>query len=204
MVDSLALHFKDRTEIYFPPGSPGEGGSCDFQTPLCRANCNLKQNRLQRAALAFFRDNSPTDIVFVLLDESSRVRDPKEPKYVEWFVTGDCPMDLTNKCFEVIRRLHEKGVHQNGFTRNLELWKAVNALGGIPFALTVEVPNAAKKMSLAGLTTCPDYHAWRTTIFKGGQEVAMCWGIVETNGKIYPEDCVMCRENKRGCWQAAA
>lgn len=200
----LLLNYNDRSEVVLPPGPRGQGGSCDFMTATCAKECHLKSNRFQKAAFDAFK----SDTAYGLFD---RIQGEAKAKQIEWFVTGDCPASLTNKVAEIIYLLHGAGFIQSGFTRNVLLWEKVSQ-SHCRLALTVEDKEQAHYWSFKGLTAIPQYDSWRSEIILNGKSIYLCGGgivicgsgFVEESGEIYPEDCVLCAENTRGCFAKAA
>lgn len=200
----LLLNFNDRSEVVFPPGVKGNGGTCDFMTPQCAKECRLEQNVFQKSTYEKFKQMNVADIARTIKEEA-------RGHIIEWFVTGDCPADLTEKISQVMLLLHGDRFSQHGFTRNKTLWQLVSP-HYVRLFLTVEDKEDARV--LPGLVTVPQYESWRSELFFDGESLYACGGGTMTCGSgfvediaeenIYPEDCVLCCENQRGCYRKAA
>ncbi|HDZ25103.1 hypothetical protein LCGC14_0359500 [marine sediment metagenome] len=198
---NILLNLKDRSEVAFPPGRIDEDGTCSFSTPRCRANCNLKRNFFQERAYTYFKENFPEKIVRKIIEDT-------KARHVEWFITGDCPDDMTVKINAVMRSLAGDGFTQNGFTRNELLWYKSHKIINFRMALTVEDILKAQRMSIFGLTAYPNYNSWTCDIFYRGDMVMNCGGGIGTCGagfvtegeEVYPEDCIECLDHVRGCF----
>lgn len=200
----LLLNYNDRSEVVFPPGPKNNSGTCDFMTAQCAKECRLEQNAFQKSTYEKFKQMDAVDIARTIKEEANG-------KLIEWFVTGDCPVKLTDKISKVIELLHGVGFSQHGFTRNRQLWRNVS-LHHARLFLTVESKTEA--IALPGLVTVPQYESWRSELFFDGERLYACGGGTMTCGSgfvediaeenIYPEDCVLCCENQRGCYRKAA
>jgi len=125
------LHpFANVMGIFFPVGKLKNGGTCEFATERCLKECcaihpgkagEIKLE-IKKEIYKFFCKVDENSIVFKILGELAT----NECKILTWFVSGDCPSELTNKFYNIVRKLDEIGIIQTGFTRNKELWKSLH------------------------------------------------------------------------------
>ncbi len=188
--------------VYFPPGKLKDGGSCEFMTPKCEKSCGLMANSYEKRVFFAFRNHT----VKLLSSEILKQLNDEGHNQFHWFAAGDCPKILTDKILQVINILADKGIIQNGFTRNIKLWKACLKIKNTRIALTVESRRNAKQMSAHGLVSLPDYKSEYTYIYIQGSKVTMCGGGITCGSgfveddEVYPEDCTLCCEDSRGCF----
>ena len=114
--------------IFFPIGSPEEGGTCQHASKECVDNCYAKKKDYdervnipefkKRGILNFFINKPTTSICTEIIKEMEEL----QAIILSWFASGDCLDEHVNKLFEIMILLQEKGIIQNGFTRNNNLY----------------------------------------------------------------------------------
>jgi len=135
-----------------------------------------------------------------------------------WIGSGDCPNSMTDKMSDVIHRISDLNIPQNGFTRNKMLWGEVNKYSDVRVALTVEKQAKAGFMDLMSnapefngfLIAEPQYDITRVLIYRlgddkkvlcGGGYTSPCGGgYVEFQGETTIEDCSLCQRDCIGCY----
>lgn len=200
------LHFdSDIPSIYFPVGSPKDGGTCAFATEECLEYCpsGNSRNKSEVYTLEYFLENDPEAITNKMLEDFAVLTQrPYHAKMIQWHVWGDCLPELTEKEHHVIMALHEHGIPQYGFTRNKRLWDMVPAKPDLNIGYTLDDLEEAKSMSFGKMTASPDFeHGYALMIFNG-QIRTRCngwWCITET-GEERNSDCRTCLQNGEGCY----
>jgi hypothetical protein len=133
MIIKLLYPFANVMGLYFPVGKLQDGGTCEFATKTCLKECIALKNgtpeniigyKSKEEIYHFFIENEAEIIVKQIIIELIE----SKCKILNWFASGDCPKDLTQKIFEIIKSLNKSGIVQNGFTRNIQLIKRINKL----------------------------------------------------------------------------
>ncbi len=190
--------------IFFPVGKPEDGGSCAYLTDHCLQYCPAQEtNRHEIRALEFFRNNSVEIIIAKILEDMNLYN----IIHLYWWPWGDCLPELTDKISEIILELSEIGLLQNGYTRNMELWKLIKFLGSkdnLRFGFHVDTIEEAKEMSANGhVICCPDVTVGKAELYYREKKVARCCGIWcewVTVGDVRVADCQECYLYKQGCF----
>jgi hypothetical protein len=215
--------------IFFPVGNLEDGGTCEFSTDICREKCCAVSHKkigpdkkFKKDSLKFFKDNDADTIASQIhkeLNESSSVI--LKPKFlVSWFASGDCPSYLTDKVHQVILNIHDKGIIQNGMTRNRDLWNKIKDLQSGRFLLTKERTSSSLtikdfKDEREGLYSIPNYDSGTIDIVRYVNHTVQinrgCGGgyytdhIIEKQGIKFNEkyldlNCRNCFEKHIGCF----
>lgn len=155
--------------IYFPPGRPKNGGTCEFATDKCLDRCpsDVNPNALEKAVYTEFVTKPAVELVqrihMELLDLNKLV--------LQWFGWGDCPNKLTEKVAWIILKLKGEGVIQCGFTRNKALWRKLASDRSIRIGLTVENKQDVLDYCEIGLVSVPDYKRGTVQLYSGVQRI---------------------------------
>ncbi|MCK5018134.1 MAG: hypothetical protein KAS32_13840 [Candidatus Peribacteraceae bacterium] len=204
----LIYHDGSAGGIFFPPGKPKDGGTCEFATRKCLNNCVLKVNEPTKQTYRCFVDYSVGEIVGEIMREMSYYPN----KFITWFVSGDCPRELEDKIAEVMKCLSRQEIVQHGFTRNKSLWRKIRGIHKLTLCLTVENLTKASKEKEGDYIVVPDYKTERVDIFKLKDSeytysgscgsgwvktpVTQSWDAFD----VSEEDCGLCYKNKKGCF----
>lgn len=190
--------------IFFPVGKPEDGGSCAYLTDHCLQYCPAQEtNRHEIRALEFFKENDISTIVDRILEDMNLYN----IMHLYWWPWGDCLPEMTDKISEIMLDLSEIGLLQNGYTRNLELWKTIKFLGvkdNLKIGFHVDTTEDAIEMSSLGhVVCCPDITVGKAELFYRGKKVARCCGIWcewVTTDDVRVADCQECYLYKQGCF----
>ncbi len=213
----------DVPTIFFPAGRAKFGGSCEFTTRKCRKRCWYDEfsTAVEKDVLKAFKETSASDLLRQLTDEVVETN----VWHLQWFASGDCPVDMTTKIAWLIQQLStiEPDMYQCGFTRNRPLWRMLPPTGKVRFVLTVESMRSAKAMCEEGIVGIPDYDIGFVNLYQGMEKVAAsteekrirhcggCGGawystVTVTRYKeipkehLFPANCMDCQRCKRGCF----
>jgi len=206
--------FSNVMGLFFPEGDTKNGGSCEFATARCLRKCcahspgaGQKIGFSKKKEVLDFFVNSDSDKIFSKI--ISELKD-SNCNIFSWFASGDCPSTLTQKLFEVIKKLDQAKIIQSGFTRNIGLWRLCQKLSkDCKVLLTIETPDDAVE---DGLYSFPNYEIGAIDIYcvKNNQirRTDGCGGGYYENHKekIKKEDshlkmdCKACYENRTGCF----
>lgn len=192
---------KSGLEVAFP-SHQGTYGTCDFMTKICKKECPSWNTERDKQALLYFEKN----ISDVICDKLESELKQTSSTVLSWFIeSGDCPVRLTAKIISVIKQLAQRGISQNGFTRNKRFWEAFKNDDLVHICLTVENPKKAKLLINEGLIAFPEYDNHRVRINEsfacGGGVVITCGcGTVDDEVDEYEEDCSLCEKRKVGCY----
>lgn len=199
-VKALAVNDGEMATIFFPPGSPREGGTCAFASSGCLEEClsYLEQNEITEHTLAEFRSLSADQIVERLLKDVFW-----DNGILEWNAWGDVLPELEDKIVEIITRLSTyEELYQMGFTRNRSFWSKLPRTENVVIHLTVDGLQQAKERSLEGPTAHPELFEAQTYLFSSGRYQGACgtsfcrWH----DGTLNVRDCRICLKAKRGCF----
>ncbi len=187
--------------IFFPVGKLADGGTCNFMTDECYENCPscgvVHEHEIK--ALKYFKDNPIGEIVERIMKELSYF----ESTFLGWFSWGDCPPSLTEKIVEIVRRLNESGIIQNGFTRNKTLWEKIPCKNNLRFSLSVDTEKDANVSSNSKTVCFPDISRAEARVFFDGKMRARCSGYfcihLDTNRTV-EADCEQCYAGFNGCF----
>ncbi len=203
--------------IFFPPGKPRKGGTCEFSTRKCRSRCpsDCQSTNVERGVLKLFKETPASELVVRLYDE---LLDGGK-LFLQWFAWGDCPRSMTEKIVFLMLELKKKGVVQCGFTRNRPLWNKV--CGAIRLALTVEKMSQVEALCAVGVVAVPNYKTGCVSIYrslhtktahklKHPYSTGECGGGWVTWGEtsctdapveaLFEQNCILCHKNQRGCF----
>lgn len=190
--------------ILFPVGRLQNGGSCAYLTEHCLLYCPAKEtNRHEKRALAYFRERPVKTIVEKILEDISTYG----LMHLYWWSWGDCPPDLTDKITHVMIELSETGVLQNGFTRNIVLWKTITDYGAPKLRIgthvdTLEEVNTDEEHR-DRIVCRPDVDVGKAELYFNGVKVARCCGLwcdwLDID-EVRAADCQECYLHKQGCF----
>lgn len=196
----------DIPSIYFPIGKPSDGGTCFAATEKCMEYCpsGMEINEHERFALRFFKKNEATVIAQrILLDFGYLANRAKNAKMIQWFVWGDCLPELTEKVAKVILQLRDEGIPQYGFTRSVELWKALPKEDRLNVGLTIDDLDRALSVSLESgkMTAHPDFESGYAEMIFDGEIKSRCNGWwCKTPTETRNSDCTRCLIYGQGCY----
>lgn len=190
--------------IFFPVGKPEDGGSCEFLSEHCLQYCPAQEtNRHEIRALEFFKENTIDIIVDKILEDMNLYN----IMHLYWWPWGDCLPELTDKISEIMLDLSEIGLLQNGYTRNMELWKLISFMrtkDTLRIGFHVDTVEEAKEMSAHGhIICCPDVTVGKAELYLREKKIARCCGIWcewVTVGDVRVADCQECFLYKQGCF----
>ncbi len=188
--------------IIFPVGLPKDGGSCAFLTDHCFEYCPAREtNEHEVRALGFFKKKGVSAIANKILEDLTSYN----LSHLYWWPWGDCLPGLTRKITSVMLLLSYRGVVQNGFTRNLKLWKNINKESiseNIRIGYHADTVEDAKDMSNNKVICCPDVAVHKAEMYFNGRKVARCCGVwCEWVGVgVRQADCQECYLYKHGCF----
>lgn len=162
------LHpFINTPAIYFPVGKLEEGGTCEFATKNCLAECAVYKHLFcddilhYRRKEAVYKRVTGQDPLLVASDILNELNETNS-NILCWFASGDCPAKDTEQICNVAMLLQMKGINQAMITRSHELYKLVRRKrlesfhATIGIALTTESIDSIDETE-AGLLVVPDY-----------------------------------------------
>lgn len=184
--------------IYFPSGLPKDGGSCHFATSRCMKNCQSSiANRKEKEILKFFTAAPLNDVFSKVYAEVTQ--DGSNMLY--WFASGDCPPKSTARILKIMKQFSNANVIQQGFTRNLKLWKGALEMEKNYLVLTVEPLEKAKKLSEKGVVGVPNYDEGIVHLYRNREHSGGCGADWFSFDEIFCEnDCQGCYERGLGCF----
>lgn len=194
--------------VFFPVGTPDEGGTCENATPLCLKYCYAKNPQYpqfdeeilipesEKQEIYEFIMKEPIGFVVKrFLDEL----DGLQTDILHWFGTGDCMAVDTERVSQIIDAMPSHVV-QMGFTRNGKLWSNYKNI----FALTIK--NKEEAEGLHGIFSIPDYKQEISVMYSPDYEVngGLC-GPITCRDRLgrSPEhyiNCRTCLRLKTGCF----
>ena len=199
--------------IIFPVGPPEKGGTCAYLTEHCLLYCPAREtNKHEKRALRFFKDNPISIIVEKILDDLSIY----SLMHLYWWSWGDCLPELTDKITDIMFKLSDIGILQNGYTRNPSLWRNMNfpqynenlRIGGHVDSTSELQINGAHKDKII---CCPDVNVQKAEMYYNGTKIARCCGIwcdwitpstlfKNETTETRSADCQECYFYKQGCF----
>ncbi len=187
--------------IFFPVGKASEGGTCHYMTKECWENCPsggvVHEHEIR--AYKYFCESKVPDIVTRIIKELKYFK----TDFLGWFSWGDCPPSLVNKVYHIIMELNIRGIVQNGFTRNRELWEKIPCLPDLRFSISADTEEEAIRISTDKTVCFPDVNKAEANVFVNGKNVAKCTGYFCRHipqKRTVEADCVVCYKNKEGCF----
>jgi hypothetical protein len=215
--------------IFFPVGDLKDGGTCEFSTDVCKEKCCAishkkigANKKFKEGSLKYFKDNDADTIASQIhkeLNESSSVI--LKPKFlVSWFASGDCPSYLIDKIHQIILNIRNRGIIQNGMTRNKDLWNKIKDFEDGRFLLTKEKTSSNLtvedfKDDEEGLYSIPNYDSGTIDIVKYVNHTIRisrgCGGgyytdhiiknqYIKSKEKYLDLNCRKCFEKRIGCF----
>jgi len=192
--------------IFFPVGLPKDGGTCAYKTNYCQLYCPTQEtNRHEIRALKYFQDNTVNKITEKIIADMMFYNE----MHLYWWPWGDCLPEMTDKIISIMLQLNERGVLQNGYTRNPVLWEKVNkeirdsSLSRLRIGFHVDTIQEAKQMSTDTIICCPDVTVNKAEMYYNGIKVGRCCGIWcdwLTIDEVRISDCQECYLYKQGCF----
>jgi hypothetical protein len=167
----LLRPFTGTGSVFFPIGPLGEGGTCEFATEACLAQCYVKdpvdfdeETRITPEAanrIYSMVRREPTEVVRRMF---LRDLDGLQTPILHWFGSGDCPTRDTEIISAIIKSM-PPAVVQMGFTRNRKLWERHKGI----FSLTIEREEDAPDQD--AMYSIPDYEKETSTMFNPSYQV---------------------------------
>jgi len=172
---SIIHPFSGVGAVFFPVGPLSKGGTCEFATDTCLRECAAlkyatEENKIpykdKKTAYRFITINNANLVTVQILKELHRMN----TKILYWFASGDCPGKNTGRVANTIKNLHDCGIIQQGFTRNVELWLRVREERNVHMVLTVEnwkdILDEWKTVGLGNVFAYPDYQTGEVVIIQ--------------------------------------
>ena len=210
--------------IFFPIGTPEDGGTCQYANKVCLKKCyaldkdydegvNIPESE-KKDILQFFIGNP----IIAVCNEIMKEMDELQATILSWFTSGDCLDDHIDRIYKMMTLLHEEGIIQNGFTRNTKLYEKIlrdkKVYDNIfRIILTLESKNIGNAPSCsrnypAGIWAIPDYGAGITKLYYGKLGYTSYGGCGfndvthQFNGKEVKiaTNCLGCFKKKIGCF----
>lgn len=197
--------------IFFPVGLPENGGTCAYLSKHCLQYCPTQEtNEHEVRALKFFMENNEGVIIEKILEDMCFYN----LMHLYWWPWGDCLPEMTDKITNIMLKLSEAGILQNGYTRNKSLWKNINFIqrpDNLRIGFHVDTVKEAKSISQGKVICCPDITVNKAELYFNGEKIARCCGIwcdwifpkrLFGNEKIDIRiaDCQECFLFKQGCF----
>jgi hypothetical protein len=188
--------------IFFPVGDPALGGSCAFLSEHCLSYCPAQEtNKHEIRALKFFKEQDEAVIVDKIIEDMCVYT----ITHLYWWPWGDCLPELTDKITNIMSKLSDIGILQNGYTRNPILWRNIHALNkdNLKIGFHVDTVEEAKILSDGKVMCCPDVAVTKAELYFNGEKVARCCGIWcdwLTQDETLIADCQECYLYKEGCF----
>ena len=211
--------------VFFPIGSPKEGGTCEYATKECTTYCYAKEKDYdetlnipeedKREIHQFFIGNPSVTVCVEVLKEMEEL----QATVLSWFASGDCLDVDVDKIYKMMMLLQEEGVIQNGFTRNKELWQKLADSKNLNYdilriVLTVEdldeggVTPYCGKGAPNAVWAVPDYDEGVVSLYHGRLGYTSYGGC--GSGNTYHKfkgheveiasNCLACFKRKIGCF----
>lgn len=202
--------------IFFPIGSPADGGTCQDASDVCLKKCYALKKDYDETLNISEEDKREIHRVFTsepiitVCNEVLKEMQELQAQILSWFISGDCLDRHIDRLHKIMVLLNEEGIVQNGFTRNKKLYHTMY-LGEIirNIVLTVE----SKKDALTimeypkGLWGIPDYKRGAVKLYYGkmGYQYTTCGFnevVSEFEGKeiTIATNCSGCYKKKIGCF----
>jgi len=187
--------------IFFPVGLPENGGSCAYLTDYCLEYCPAHEiNRHEVRALNYFKDNEVVTIVDRIIDEMCS----ECLTHLYWWPWGDCLPELTDKIFLIMIALRRRGILQNGYTRNIDLWDKVPFYDNLRIGFHVDTIEEVMEISTnTNVVCCPEVDKGKAVLYYDKKPVARCCGIWcewLTTDEVRSADCQECYLYGQGCF----
>lgn len=220
------LHkFSGVMAIFFPVGKTTKGGTCEFATEQCLKECAAfkfatKDNKIPyKNKLDLYKAITTGDTGLVV-DEIVKEMKERDVNILYWFASGDCQKKYTQRIFNIMRHISLEGIVQQGFTRNIVLWRNALEIENMNMVLTVEsggkISDDMKRSR--GLFAEPDFKTGKVKIFQYYWEVTeprweyYCGGSFtrptrnkattgwSVNDIEKGPNCQLCYDKKKGCY----
>ena len=187
--------------IFFPTGLPEDNGSCAYLTEYCLKYCPVYEtNRHEVRALNYFKENGVETIVNRIIDEVGL----ECLTHLYWWPWGDCLPELTDKITAIMLVLLKKGMLQNGFTKNFQLWKNIPFDNRLRIGFHVDTIEEVMELSTnRNVVCCPEVDKGKAVLYYDKEPVARCCGIwcewMPTD-EVRQADCQECYLHGQGCF----
>lgn len=163
--------------IFFPIGREKDGGTCQYASDKCLKEC-YGLNKHHDVTMDIPETGKKDTLDFItkapILTVCSTIIKEKEAlqaHILSWFCTGDCLDKDIERVYQIMLLLHEEGIIQNGFTRNENLYQAIQNDGIIKhIVLTIEskdIKDAPTYDYPNGLWAIPDYDTGTIKLYQG-------------------------------------
>lgn len=204
--------FIDVPSVFFPVGRLEDGGTCEFASQKCLAECAVYKHlfcnhiihfQIKEAIFERFTTQDPLSLVSEVLSEMREANS----NVLCWFASGDCPTKHTERICQIARLLQMKGINQSIITRshalyNLVRQKRLESYARIGIALTTE---SIKEIKGVGLFVVPDYKKGLIQFFtrtaKDGLVFSSSFSAYDSqHKKTPPTNCKNCLAKRVGCF----
>lgn len=198
--------------VFFPIGPP-PGGTCEFATKRCLAQCYATGRKYANYDVEILIPEEEKrwiyrqfmeQPIFALKAKILRELDGLQTPILHWFGSGDVLTKDMDRISEIIEYIGDD-VEQIGFTRNAEFWQRHKGI----FALTIENFADAKDIDGHGFFSVPNYRKQETVMHSPATRVrgGYCGPLscddpddTELNHYI---NCRACRMLDTGCFDPA-